>query len=276
MKVITTNNQKGGEGKTFGAVTLAKFLSFYGRTLLVDADGSGNATLQMTTKVNEDGHPISIATEESKLERVFRGEKVIPLTVDENLDMLTSDRGLNQVRKEQSTLRYTDETFRKWTKRNKLKNVYDYIVIDTHNDLEDITTNMLLTSDIVLGITTPSKYGTTGLMELINHVNQLKENSNLVDDEGDPIMTAEIYFVGNMVEYNTEVSRQFVKDIMASDMCLGYFHHRNIINEATLNNTTIFDETFLDKKKYKTESFKDFFKEVADLLVKIKKTLDQS
>lgn len=265
MKTIVINNQDGGAGKTVTATTLAKYLSLFGPTLLADSDASGNAT-QIFTCNFQTGETLEIPAE-AELATAFRGGKVEPLAIGDNLDLLASSPELNTVNTELIIRNKSPRLFRNWMKRAKLEDVYDYVVIDTHNDESIITKSMLLAADMVLGVVIPDSFSNTGYKNLQKLVADLQDDLDLVDDNDEPLMTDNLYFIINRVAFNKNSSRElvaFVNDV-SNPQYLGYFQDREIFNHAILENKTVIE--LADRKKYDDESFAKFFENT-------KKTLD--
>lgn len=247
MKVITFNNLKGGDGKTNGATHCAKYLSQFGRTLLIDGDSQANASQRFSSHYRD----------ENLLTNIFRKQAVTPLTVAENLDVIAGSPSLRDVESELYSKNNKELLFRNWLKRNHLEKHYEYMVIDTHNDTGNITTNLFLASDIIIGVASPSADSFKALLNLENYIEELRED--FIDfNTGESNVTAQLYFLGNKVEHNTASSREFKEVILKNEkkQWLGYLEKREIFNEAALKGTTIFQ--LLDEKKYQDHRFKQF------------------
>lgn len=257
MKIITINCLKGGVGKTAISKTLAKFLSMYGKTLLIDSDESGNATRGFVNEYQE----------ENKLSNIFRNKPVSPLTITPNLDIICGSSELKKVNAELYHRANKEMIFKRWLIQNRLEEIYDYIVIDTHNDSGNITTNMLVASDFVLGVTEPSGDSFKGLLELKSYIEQLSQD--FIDFQtGESLVKAELLFLGNKLEGNTNSSRNFQDTISDMPEFIGSIPKREIFNTATLQQKTIFD--LMDEDTYQTTSFKKFFTEVIGVFDEIK------
>ncbi|WP_208945350.1 ParA family protein, partial [Enterococcus cecorum] len=93
---------------------------------------------------------------------------------------------------------------------------YAYVVIDTRNDSNIITNNMLAASDLVLGVSDPSADGFEELLNLNGHIEYL---ANELTDvfTGKSYVHAEVRYIGNQIAHNTAVSRQFKQIISGND-----------------------------------------------------------
>lgn len=145
MKTYTIWNVKGGVGKTITAVNLAAGLAAKGeRVLLVDMDGQSSATYQLFPE-REFGE------EDRTIEDALPGEAelkecIYPTSI-KNLDVSPSTLFLFTVDKSM----LVDTTSVQQTKLRKMlrtvKNIYDYVVIDTNPSLTLSVTNALCACD---------------------------------------------------------------------------------------------------------------------------------
>ena len=262
MKIVTVNCLKGGVGKTVLSKTLAKFLSFYGKTLLIDGDESANATFGFVDDFQK----------EHKLANIFRNQPVKPLQITDTLDLICGSPELKEVNAELYQRANKEMIFKRWLIQNNLKDIYQYVVIDTHNDSGNITTNLLLASDLVIGVTEPSGDSFKGILKLKAYIEELKES--FIDfHSGESLLKVKFYFLGNKLESNTNASRQFKQTISSLPEFIGFIPKREIFNTATLQQVTIFE--LWEKEVYQTASFRKFFDRVGSVLTTIKERLDQ-
>lgn len=263
MKTIVINNKKGGDGKSTFAKNLVKYLSQFGQTLLIDSDEQANATHCFVEEF----------AEHHKLTNIFRKQALVPLTVAPNIDLIAGSIDLKEVNAELYTKNNKELIFSTWMKKNQLASHYDYVVIDTHNDTGNVTTNMFLAADVIIGIASPSFDSVSGLMALDSYLTNLKEDFiNL--DTGDSQVKAQLYFIGNKIEHNTSSSKKFIEAISSFDNYLGHLEKREIFNEANNLRTTIFDLS--KEKKYQTNSHRQFLERTIGLFETIKQSIDQN
>ena len=134
-KIITFANQKGGVGKTTSAVNVAASLGILGkRVLLVDLDPQGNTTsgvgvakksLKNTTaEILLDG----VAAADAVINTKFKNLSVIPA----NISLAGSELDLFQVENGESSMKEA---------LSKIKDDYDYIIIDCPPSLGMLTLN---------------------------------------------------------------------------------------------------------------------------------------
>ncbi|EMF0536480.1 ParA family protein [Enterococcus hirae] len=260
-KYLVVNNKKGGTGKTSISCMLAMYLSKFGKTCMIDSDESGNATKRF----------VSASQEEAKLSHLFRKQEVFPMTVRDNLDLVCGTPELEQVNTELVSRINNTLVFASYLRQYKTFERYEYVVIDTRNDSNLITNNMLVVSDLVLGVSDPSSDGFEALMNLEEHVSFLAgELRDLFT--GESYVQSSVVFVGNKVAHNTDVSRKFKQVMKEMPQFLGYFQDRTAFDEAGLQRKTVLD--LFDEAKYQKENYRVFRQETIQVLEAIKGKVD--
>jgi chromosome partitioning protein len=184
-KVITFGIQKGGSSKSTSSCITAYLLSQNHKVLMVDMDSQGNAT-ELVTNCEDiydyTGYTILEAIKEVAREEIT-GEKAdiskYIHKVNDNLDVMTAEdllatfsRFIYTEYKGKNHLSLLSKTL------ERVKDNYDYIVIDTAPALGDATLNALTASDKVVIMFEPSKFCYNAVPRFIETVEIVKENAN--------------------------------------------------------------------------------------------------
>ncbi len=174
-KSIAIFNQKGGVGKTTTAVNFSAALAEKGkRVLLIDNDPQGNLTSGVGVDKNSLEKSIyHVLINEASI------EDVILHTSFERLDILPGSVDLAGA--EIELIDFEDREFLLKKQILKVKDLYDYIIVDCPPSLGLLTINALVAVDSVLIPIQCEYYALEGVSQLVNTFNLVKKsiNSNL-------------------------------------------------------------------------------------------------
>ena len=278
MKVVTITSLKGGVGKSAIATLLADYLAYYGRVLLIDANRQGDTTKRFIYQENEKGEVVNISSEENLFENIFRKKPVVPLTVKENLDLLVATKSLKEVEDHiEHKERKNPQIFKRWLKRSKLSDYYDYVVIDTHNSEGVLLDSFYLASDLLIAVAGAGRDEMDGAISVYNRAEVLKNDDNLVNDDDEPIMKAKIVFVGNLLKSGGGVTginatNDYLDKTKDNELFITNIWDRNIFRDAKDENKTVFD--IMKRSKYRDKSYERYFAKLQESLETIKNNID--
>ncbi|MBI2463255.1 MAG: ParA family protein [Candidatus Spechtbacteria bacterium] len=169
-KVITLCNQKGGTGKTTTAVNLGVYLAAKGkRTLLIDLDPQANATSALSLQP----HRISPNLYHSLVGGVLP-EDIVRETGIFGYHVFPSSPDLAGASVELVTQK--NREFRLYDIVSRLRNVYDFILIDCPPSLGLLTLNGLVAADEVIIPVQCEYYAMEGLGQILETVDLIRDN----------------------------------------------------------------------------------------------------
>jgi chromosome partitioning protein len=171
-KVISIANQKGGVGKTTTSVNLGACLAYIGKKiLLVDIDPQGNATSGVgIDKADVDQCIYDVLVDD------LEASQVIKPTLVENLYSIPATIQLAGA--EIELVPTISREVRLKRALEKVKDEFDYIIIDCPPSLGLLTLNALTASDSVLIPVQCEYYALEGLSQLLNTVRLVQKHLN--------------------------------------------------------------------------------------------------
>jgi chromosome partitioning protein len=227
-KIIAVANQKGGVGKTTTSVNLSGSLGVLEyKTLLIDADPQANATSGVGLDPKNTKNIYDCFINE------IDPSDLIIQTANPNLDIITSH--IDLVGAELEMINLPNREFMLKQALDKIKDHYDFIIIDCSPSLGLITVNALTAADSVIIPVQCQYYALEGLGKLLNTIKivQGKLNENL-EIEG---------ILLTMYDSRTRLSNQVVDEVKTHFQDLVF---DTVVHQATkLAEAPSFGETII-------------------------------
>lgn len=198
-RIIAIANQKGGVGKTTTAINLSACLAEKGKKVLsIDIDPQGNMTSGLGVSKDEVEKTVyDLIIGEAEIEDIICRE------VSENLDILPTNIDLSAA--EIELIGIDDKEYIIKKEVEKIRDNYDFIIIDCPPSLSMLTINAMTTADSVLVPIQCEYYALEGLSQLIHTIELVKERLN-------PVLSIE-GVVFTMYDARTNLSLQVVENV---------------------------------------------------------------
>ncbi len=203
-RIIAIANQKGGVGKTTTAINLSACLSEIGQKILtIDIDPQGNTTSGLGVDKNAVENSVydlilgECTIEECIVETEIEHQSLIP----SNVNLAGAEIELIGIEEKEYILKKETE---------KIKDQYDFVIVDCPPSLNMLTVNALTAADTVLVPIQCEYYALEGLSQLIRTIELVQTRLNPdLEIEG---------VVFTMYDARTNLSLQVVENVK------GYLH----------------------------------------------------
>lgn len=262
MKIISFVALKGGVGKTTLNYNIGEALASRGKKVLfIDLDYQCNLS-----------QTYDIFDQEGTVANIFRNKGDVAIhQVKPNIDVIAGYMRLDQIEKEVENKSYKDMLLYMWLEDNfeaKQLNQYDVIMIDCHPDFSTATRNAIIVSHAIINPVIPNDFGYQAKFNLEERMEEFKQE--VFDFKTrESYVTADLYFVGNMIKHNTNSSRELVEALKKDDNVLAYIPHKELFNRSTLDKVSLSDMA-KDKRVY--QEHRKFFTDFEDTISKIEQS----
>ncbi len=201
-RIIAIANQKGGVGKTTTAINLSACLAEKGKKVLtIDIDPQGNTSSGLGVNKSELKYTIyelmigTCTLEECLVENVIDNLSILP----SNVNLAGAEIELIGIEEKEFILK---------KEIDRVKDNYDFIIIDCPPSLNTLTVNAMTTANTVLVPIQCEFYALEGLSQLIHTINLVKKRLNpYLEIEG---------VVFTMYDARTNLSLQVVENVKSN------------------------------------------------------------
>lgn len=270
MRVISVLNQKGGVAKTTTAAALAFALAEKGyRTLVVDTDAQGNLSESFCFTTDERLLGEGMVEIQESIYNVLLGKAgikdAIYQTKYENLHICPSDPYMADIELQLSNKIAREAILQKALR--KVKDDYDFVVIDTPPALGSATINVMVASDYIIIPAEAERYSVRGIEKLADTLNTVKESYNDIKILGILLVRYEnIKNDKTIAEYSNIMAEAFGTIVFDTKI-----RQQKFVKESRMDLMNIIEFARINRRAGKEDAGSDYEKFADEVLEEIKK-----
>ena len=176
-KILAVTNRKGGTGKTMTSVSLGASLARQGKkVLIVDADSQHSATVSLGV-AEPDKLEVTLAT---IMQGIIMEQEIDPLDGiiphPEGVSLIPSNNGLAGIEVALAPIIGRETVLRQYT--DKVRALFDYVLIDTAPTLDLMAVNALAAADSVIIPVAPKYLDAKGMELLLKSIARIRKQIN--------------------------------------------------------------------------------------------------
>ncbi len=202
MRTIAVINQKGGCGKTTVSINLASALAELGqKTLLVDMDPQSHCAVGLAVPEDQIDQSIyDVMISKSRNEKTELSEILWQIT--DNLELAPSSIDLSAFEQQMSGVVGREYTLKE--ELEKVRDKYDYVVIDCPPAVSLLTFNALKASSEVIVPVETGYFALHGLSKQLETLNIITERSN---------QDVNVQVLASMYDVRTKMAREILAEL---------------------------------------------------------------
>lgn len=228
MQILTFANNKGGQGKTTSALSVAHRLAALGHAVLfIDADPQANATLTLGTNPSQGhlGDALLDAPDGRPSAHTLATLSQQPQPTA-SLAVVAANRLMGQQEKIFGT--QADYIFFFKRQLAALASQYTYVVIDTPPSLGPLTLAALAASHAVFVPLVPDLFGSAGMAALLEMVTRIQQSFN------ERLRVGGLFFTKYAPTYRRALHRQYASDLHEDQALAGLLLKQTIRENIAL------------------------------------------
>lgn len=233
MKIMTFAAIKGGVGKTTLAYNFGEYLGYIKnkKVLYMDLDHQCNLT-----------QTYSIQDTDTTVGNIFTKEGEVKIhEINDHLSIIAGDLYLDNLENSIENDPNKNMLIYMWLMDNYDKyqlDSYDYMIVDTHPDFSTSVKNAISISHAILSPITPSEHGFNARFNLSERLKSFKE-SNIDYKTRESYVTAELYFLANMIKHNTKSSHVMMEKLKDDKSVIAEIPERELFNRSTIDKKSL-------------------------------------